>query len=48
MADKKPAEYRSFEDLTKKLMEVPKKELDKKVATYNAKKAAKKPKKGAQ
>jgi hypothetical protein len=41
-SSKKPKEYGDFEELTKKLLAVPKKELDKKVATYNAKKAAKK------
>jgi hypothetical protein len=35
-ADRKPDEYRKFEALAKKLIAVPKVELDKKVARYNA------------
>jgi hypothetical protein len=44
---KKPATYQNFETLTKGLLGVTKASLDKKLATYNAKKADrnKKPKK---
>ena len=43
MADKpKPQQYQSFEDLTKRLMAVPKKELDKKVQLYEAAKKRRK------
>lgn len=36
MADKpKPQQYQNFEELTKRLMAVPKKELDKKVKIYD-------------
>lgn len=36
-----PEQYKNFEDLTKGLLRVPKESLDKKVATYNAKKSKK-------
>jgi len=37
MAEKqKPQTYQNFEELTKRLMAVPKKELDKKIQTYEA------------
>jgi len=43
MADKpKPQTYQNFEELTKRLMAVPKKELDKKVQLYDAAKKRRK------
>ena len=39
---KKPAEYSKFEQLTKKLLDVPKPELDKAMRKYEDRKAAKK------
>lgn len=40
MSKKKPAEFVAFETLTKRLMAVPKSELDKQVDHYNARKKA--------
>ena len=44
MATKKSSEYQNFENLTKQLLAVPKKQLDKAVDQYNARKEARKKK----
>ena len=42
MPAKKPSEYQNFENLTKQLLAVPKKALDKAVDQYNDRKARRK------
>lgn len=44
--DHKNEEYRNFEDLTKKLLQVPKTDLDKKMRRYEERKAKRKKKPG--
>lgn len=44
MSERKNEAYRDFEKLTKQLLSVPKKELDRKVDQYNARKAQRKKK----
>jgi hypothetical protein len=44
--DRKSDEYRNFEDLTKKLLQVPKTDLDKKMRRYEERKARRKKKSG--
>lgn len=38
----KPEQYKAFEELAKRLVNVPKKDLDKEVQVYNTKKAKRK------
>lgn len=40
MSEKKPEQYRGFEDFTKRLLAVPKAELDKKMNEYEKRKQA--------
>jgi hypothetical protein len=42
MSKRKPEQFQAFEQLTKRLMAVPKTELDKQVDHYNARKAEQK------
>lgn len=46
MTAKKPEGYRQFEDLTKKLLSVPRRDLDRERARYNAERAARKKQQG--
>jgi hypothetical protein len=46
-AAEKPEEFRRFEDFTRRLMAVPKKEIDEQKAEYERKKAAAKKQKAA-
>ncbi len=46
MTIRKPAEFIAFEQLTKRLMGVPKQELDKAMDHYNARKERRKKKRG--
>jgi hypothetical protein len=41
MAEKKSDSYRSFEELTKRLLKVPKEELDRRMGEYERRKQAK-------
>jgi hypothetical protein len=46
MASKKPAQFKRFEELTKQLLTVRKKELDEKMDEYNARNARRRARKG--
>jgi hypothetical protein len=45
MSQKKPDEYRKFEELAKRLVAVPKTELDKRMGEYEARKSRRKARK---